>query len=177
MNSGGIWNATAAVAFTVNGSIQNDGTFTSNTGVYTLAGVTKTLSGTSGLSISNVTITGTYTNNTTFTVATSLIGAGTLTQGISSTLNIGGSSTSGLVATAVPNLVNYNGGSPQNINAITYHNLSITKTLGSTGTFVGTTIVNNNLTVTSGIGSVGAFPHKRIHAGPKSIALPGIYRR
>ena len=36
--SGGTWTATAAEAFTINGSISQNGTFVANTGIFTLAG-------------------------------------------------------------------------------------------------------------------------------------------
>ncbi len=89
VNGGGTWNNSGNEAVTINGNIVNDGTFTSGTGIYTLAGTSKTLSGSSALTISNVTVTGSYTNDMSFTAAASLAGSGTFTQEVDASLTIG----------------------------------------------------------------------------------------
>ncbi|MBI4931935.1 MAG: T9SS type A sorting domain-containing protein [Bacteroidetes bacterium] len=159
VSSTGTWNSAVVENFTINGNLANSGTFTSNTGTYTLAGFANTISGI--LSIDRITDLGAYTNNGTLSVPTALAGAGSLTQGASSILNIGGISsiTTLNASTNTPNLVNYNGAAAQTIKATptTYYNLQVSKTGGSTGTFGGNTIVNNDFTVTSGIASLGAF--------------------
>jgi hypothetical protein len=117
--------------------------------VYTLAGAAKTISGSSGVSIPSATITGTYTNNGTFTVATSLAGTGSLTQGANSSLYVGGTFTTTTVnLTAVPNLVVYNGTGAQAIRGTNYNNLTISGTR-----------TTNNVTLPNGgtIGISGTF--------------------
>ncbi len=126
INSGGSWTNSNNAAFTIGGNLQNNGTLTAGTGTYTLNGASKTLSGSSGITIPYLTITGSYTNNTTTTVSTSLSGTGgTLTQGINSILNIGGTSgISNLVATANNNTVNYTG-TAQTIKSTNYYHLTL----------------------------------------------------
>jgi hypothetical protein len=149
--SGGVWDATVNEPVTVNGNIRNNGTFNSNTGVYTLAGSGKTLSGSSGVTIASATITGSYTNTGTFTVGTALAGGGSLTQGLNTLLYVGGTfTTTTLDAATNPNTVIYNGtGGAQTTNATTYHHLTIDKS-SQTATLGGTTTVNGTLTVASG---------------------------
>lgn len=155
INAGGSWNASTSSPFTINGNIQNDNVFTANSGLYTLTGSGKTISGTSALAIPNVYISGSYTNNTTLTIATSLDGSGSLTQGTNRTLTIGGNATiATLTANTNPNLVNYNGIGAQGIVPTTYHNLTVTS--GNTASFTGNTTVNNDLTIASGTASIGA---------------------
>ncbi len=146
INSGGVWNDNAAaVAISFGGSLQNDGTLNAGTGTHTFTGTSKSFSGVSAISIANITITGTYTNNGTLTVGTALAGSGGLTQGASSTLNIGGTITlTTLTSTASPNTVNYNGAA-QTIKAVTYHHFI----LGGSGvkTLTGLTTINGDLTL------------------------------
>ena len=117
VNSGATWNNTAAnVALTLPGSISNSGTFNAGTGLQTLSGTTKTITGT--FSIPSLAVTGTYSNNGTLTVSTGLSGIGTLAN--TSTLNIQGTSSvttlsnsgtlaisgSGTITTALANFTN-----------------------------------------------------------------------
>lgn len=148
----GSWTSTGNETFTISGNIQNDGSFSSGTGAYTLSGASKTLSGNNPIAINNAAITGSYTNNGTCTVSTALTGAGgTLTQGAGSTLNIGGTSTiATLAASALSNTVNYTSTSAaQTIKATTYYNL-VLNNAGQIGTLGGATVVNNDLTISSG---------------------------
>lgn len=156
INSGGNWNVSAAEAFTVSGSIQNNGTLTANTGIYTLSGTGMTISGTNAVPIPNATITGSYTNNGTFTVSTALSGGGSLTQGTGSTLNIGGTSaitTLNAVAN-IPNTVNYNGSVAQSIKCTPYHHLGIAGS--GTKTLLCAATVNGDLLISGGTLSVSA---------------------
>ncbi|HUI30215.1 MAG TPA: T9SS type A sorting domain-containing protein [Candidatus Acidoferrales bacterium] len=133
-----------AAPVTVAGNFTNNGSYTASTGTHTFSGTAKTIGGTSGISIASLAVTGTYTNNGTLTVSTALTGAGGLTNGLSSVLNIGGTSTiTTLTATAVGNMVNYNGAA-QTVKVVAYNNL----TLSGSGvkTFAVTTI-NGNLTL------------------------------
>lgn len=140
----GTWNNTAAnVALTFPGSLAVTGTFNAGTGVYTLSGSSKTISGT--LTIPSITISGSYTNNATLTVSTALSGAGSITQGANATLNLPGTyDITGFTATAEGNTVNYQGAA-QTIKDVNYHHLTLsgsnTKTMGT-----GTTSIAGNFT-------------------------------
>ena len=152
VNGGGTWSSTVVLPFKINGNLSNSGTFTSNNGVYTLAGASKTISGT--LSINSITVTGSYTNNATLTVTTALIGAGTFSQGTTGTLNIGTTvanfSVTTFNASASGNTVNYNLAGAQNVRTPAdgaYSNL----TIGGTGTktLLAATTINGNLSISS----------------------------
>ncbi|HXM82133.1 MAG TPA: DUF6701 domain-containing protein [Burkholderiales bacterium] len=149
LNAGAVWNETTTGAiptFSFGNSLTNNATtFTSQTGDHAFTGAARTLSGATVTAIPNVTMTGTYTNNGTLTVATSLAGAGTLTNGATGTLNIGGTSAiATLTASAAGNTVNYNGAA-QTVKPTTYYHL----TLSGSGadTMTGVTTINGNLTI------------------------------
>jgi len=152
INTGGTWNSAVAEAFTINGNVSNSGTFTANTGVYTLAGVSKTISGT--LAVPTFSVTGSYTNNALLTSATALAGPGTFSQGSTGTLNLGTTAANFSVTTfnasAQGNTVNYNRASAQSVRVPSdgsYHHL----TLAGSGnkTLLGLTDVNGDITVSS----------------------------
>ncbi len=153
---GGTWNNSGDEDVTFGGSIDNDGTFTSGAGTYTLSGSSEVASGT--ISFAAVDLTGTYTNNDnqakTLTITTTLSstgGTGTLTQGINSTFNIGAATiTPALTATASGNTVNYNSTSQgQTVKATTYVTLTFNNT-GQTATLAAGTTAATTLTITSG---------------------------
>ena len=151
----GTWNNTAAnVALTLTGSLDVTGTFNAGTGLHTLTGSGKTISG--NITIPSVTISGTYTNNATLTVTTALGGAGSIAQGANAILNLQGSDgITGLTATATGNTVNY-AGAAQTVRDIAYHNLTLsgsgTKTLQA-----GTTAIAGNLTLTGTASATGVI--------------------
>ena len=163
LNSGAIWNETALSAYSIAGNmINNASTFTGNTGVHTFTGTTKTLSGSTIISIPNATFSGTYTNNGTLTVSTALSGSGSLTQGTGTTLNIGGTSgISTLNASSNVNTVNYNGAT-QTIYSSNYSTLTLsgsgTKTLqAGTTTISGSFSLSGTATCTAVVGlTIGA---------------------
>jgi fibronectin-binding autotransporter adhesin len=150
VNSGGTWNETAVTAVNYAGSLQNDGTFTANSGIHTLSGTGKTISGANTVTITNLTISGTVTNTGILTTSTALAGAGTLTNGTNATLNYSGSAVvvPNLTATASGNTVNYSG-SAQTVKSTGYANL----TLSGSGlkTFGATTNMSGNLSISSGV--------------------------
>jgi hypothetical protein len=154
INNGGVYNNSANEDVTINGNLQNNSTFTAGTGIYTLAGVSKTLSGNNPITIANLTINtpNSYTSNTVLMVSTALAGTGSFTNGVNATLNIGGTSTIvTLDASATGNTVNYYSTTAgQTVKGITYHNLTITKS-AQTASLGGAITVNGNLTITSGI--------------------------
>ncbi|TAL58236.1 MAG: PKD domain-containing protein [Bacteroidetes bacterium] len=154
VSSTGAWSSSVAEAFRINGNLSNSGIFTANTGVYTLAGAGKTISGI--LTIPSISVTGSYTNNGTLTISTALTGAGAFTQGSAVVLNIGSTSANFSVTTfnasASGNTVNYNRSAVQNIRVPadgSYHHL----TLAGVGnkTLLGTTDINGTLTVNSAL--------------------------
>ncbi|MBM2840653.1 MAG: hypothetical protein HW412_1181, partial [Bacteroidetes bacterium] len=159
----GNWNNGANEAISFGGSLLNGGTFTSGTGVHTFTGAAKTFSGT--ISIPSVTINspGAYQNDGTLTVATALIGTGSLTQAPGATLNIGGTSTiTTLIATASPNLINYNG-TGQTVKATSYDNLTISGSgIKLLGGIVG---VGGDLTVSAGTLDLSTFTANRATPG------------
>jgi hypothetical protein len=177
INSGGLWEETAAAVITFGGNLQNDGILTASSGAHTFSGTNKTFSGASGITIPSVTISGMYQNDGILTVATSLAGTNTLTQGAGATLNLGGTSAlTYLNALANVNSVNYTGAA-QTVKATPYNDLTlansgaktltgvsnITGNLTLTGTVTATTatnlIVGGNLTVGSGtMLTVAGFP-------------------
>ncbi|MCX6258739.1 MAG: hypothetical protein NTW49_12705, partial [Bacteroidia bacterium] len=164
INSGGVWNETTAGVYTIKGNLQNNGTtFTASTGVHTFSGASKTISGTSAISIPKATFTGTYTNSGTLSVTTALAGTGGLTNAATGTLNIGGTSViTTLTATAVGNLVNYNASGAQTACKVTtYYNLTLSgsgaKTFATTPTVNGKLSIEGTATVvvTSGVVTYG----------------------
>ena len=144
INAGGSWNETGVAAISYGGNLLNNGSYTTNTGIHTFTGTTKTISGANAIAIANLTISGTTTNNGTLTVATNLAGASALTNGATGVLNLGGTSTiTILTATAVGNIVNYTGAA-QTVHSNNYYNLTMSgsgvKTLQA-----GTTAITGNL--------------------------------
>ena len=181
INSGGTYNSTVVQNVTIAGNLQNSGTLTPNTGTYTLSGAAKQISGTVAISIPNLTITGTYTNNNSsltvgtlltvtapgtltngtgnsVTATTSLAGTGSFIQGTNSVLYIGGTSgITTLTATANGNTVDYNSTTAaQGIKAVPYYNLVIDKA-GQIGTLAAATSVSGNLSINNGTLADGGF--------------------
>jgi prepilin-type N-terminal cleavage/methylation domain-containing protein len=72
------------------GNLNNNGVYTASTGVHTFSGAAKAIGGTNAISIPSATFNGTYNNNNTLTVSTSLAGTGGLTNAVTRTLSIGG---------------------------------------------------------------------------------------
>ena len=145
INSGGFWEETAAAIVTFGGNLKNDGALTAGGGAHTFSGTNKTLSGTSGISIPTINISGIYQNDGTLSVATSLLGTNTLTQGSGAILNLGGTSLlTNLNALANINSVNYTGAA-QIVKAASYYHL----TLANSGakTLTGVSNITGNLTL------------------------------
>lgn len=157
VNVNGTFNNTIAnVALTIPGNISNSGTFNSGTGIYTLNGTTKTVTGT--LSIPSINVTGSYTNTNILTVGTALSGIGTLTNAGTASLNLGGTCTlANLVASVSGNTISYNSTSAlQTVKGTTYHHLTIADT-GQNATLGAATIINGNLSISSGTLLDGGF--------------------
>ena len=156
LNAGAVWNETSISAYTIAGNFTNNATtFIPNTGVHTFSGTSKTLSGTTITSIPNAAFTGSYTNANTLTITTALTGAGTLTQGTNSVLNIAGTSAvTTMAATANLNTANYTGAA-QTINSGNYYHLNLTGS-GAKTFQSGTTSIVGNLTLTGTVSATSA---------------------
>jgi hypothetical protein len=133
----------------------NSTTFTtSDTATHTFSGTGRTISGATNTSIARVKITGTYTNNGTLTVGTTLSGAGSLTNGAAGTLTLGG--TVSITTLANAGTLNKTDGGPITIALANFTNTG-TLNLNGTGTITG--ITNNaggTVNLTSS-GSITAF--------------------
>lgn len=152
INAGGTWEDLVSETWTVNGNIENDGTFNAGTGTYTLAGTSKSLSGSSVISLFNATCSGSYTNNGSFQSQNTINGSGTFTQGANSSLEImNATSVSFFNASASGNTVTYSSGGTQNIRVPAdgaYHNLTLNNT--ATKRLVSATVVNGDLFIGPG---------------------------
>jgi hypothetical protein len=124
INNSAIWNNSGNSPVIFQGGITNNGTFTAGSGIQTFNTNNQALN--NSFTIPNVTVTGvTLTNNGTLTVSTALAGTGGLTQGLNSTLNLGGTSAiTSLDATSNTNTVNYTGAA-QTIKAVNYSTLNL----------------------------------------------------
>jgi hypothetical protein len=144
----GTWNEGSGALVTFANNLTNNATsFTTSTGIHIFSGTGKTISGAAATSIPYVNVTGTYTNNGTLTVGTSLTGTGTLTNGAAGTLNIGDESTiTVLTATAAGNTVNYNKSGAQTVNSNNYYHLILSGS-GAKTLQAGTTTIGGNLTM------------------------------
>jgi hypothetical protein len=144
--SGGVWQLTDVTEWSVGGSLVNSGSITVTSGGVTFSGSSKTISGT-GFSIPKMVVNGTVQNDTSLTVATSLSGSGTLSQGSGASIVLNGTVTvAAFDASGNPNTVTY-GGAAQTVVGGTYHHLvlsgSSTKTVDSSLT------INGDMTVSS----------------------------
>jgi hypothetical protein len=166
LNSTALWIETtvsAAPKITFgNNFVNNAATFTALTGVHTFKGTAMTISGATISAMPNISITGSYTNNGSVTSSTSIIGTGSLTNGATGLLTIGGTITvTTLTATAVANTVNYNGVA-QTAKVTTYHNLILSgsnaKTFATTPTVNGVLSLEStaSIFVTTGVVTYGA---------------------
>ncbi len=131
----------------ISGDLYNFGTFTSGTGNYTLSGAGFQLTG--NLSINNLIISGTYFNEGTLTISTSLSGAGTLNNNANGIININ-TSTAPTITTVnfsvAGNTVNYSLAGNQTLRNTTYHHLNLTNS-GVKNLPAGTISINGNLTI------------------------------
>jgi hypothetical protein len=155
ITSAGNWNCSVAEDFTINGNFSNNGIFTSGSGIYTLAGTGKTISGSVLASFVNISNTGSYTNNGMLQVTGAHTGGGTFSQGTTGSYFNKMLSANFTVtvfnASAAGNLVTYNYAGAQNIrtpNDGSYYHLT---TAGSgIKTMLAATTVGGNLIISSG---------------------------
>ncbi len=155
VTASGFFNSTVSEAYRINGNIVVNGAFNANLGVFTLAGIGKTIAGTTAIVFDDITCTGNYTNNTSVRMMTSFRGTGTWTQGSTGTVTIettsGSFSVSTFNASAVGNTVVYNRSGTQNVitpDDGSYSNLTVSN--GSTKTLSNATILSRSLLISSG---------------------------
>ncbi len=145
LQSGAVWNE----ATTGNGSNNTYGFFddftndaslftTSDTAIHAFGGAGKVIGGSTNTAIALVMVTGTYTNNGTLTVGTTLLGTGKLTNSATGTLNLGGNAS----INAIDNkgTLNKTGAGPISTSLANFTNTG-TINLNGTGTIAG--ITNN----------------------------------
>ncbi len=176
LSNSGNFTSTGAPSTTFGASISNDGIFNLNT-LCTLTGSGSTISGTNPVQFGqNLTINGTYTNNGTLTLSAirDLLGIGSLTQGINSSLTVGRHCLiSTIDATANSNTVIYNyTAAGANIKATTYYHLTIS---GASGTFnfTGNTNVMGNFTINSSSTVYAGGPYTHTISGSTNISGGG----
>ncbi|MGA2667039.1 MAG: hypothetical protein ABSE91_03030 [Patescibacteria group bacterium] len=155
LNSGTVWNESAAQPINFGGSLTNNATtWTSSTGIHTFTGSGKTISGSTTTTMPNTTIGAgaSVTNSGTVTISTTLASGGsgstwTDGNGTTGTLNFGGSSigVATFTASAASNTVNYNASGVQTVNPTSYYNLTLSGT--SAKTMTGVTAIGSSLTV------------------------------
>lgn len=146
LNNGSIWNepssgngANNTYTF-ANNLVNNATSFNAvGTGIHTFSGASRTFSGSTTTIIPLVAITGSYTNNSVFTVTNALSGSGTLINSAGSTLTIGGIST---INTTLANAgtLNLNGSS----GATTTTNFTNTGTINVNGSNSIASITNSS---------------------------------
>ena len=89
VTSTGFFNSVAKEDYKVNGNIQVNGTFNANVGIFTLAGLGKTITGSTVLIFDDIVCNGQYTNSASIKLTTSLKGTGMWTQGSTGILDLG----------------------------------------------------------------------------------------
>ncbi len=156
INDGGFWDELGAAAVNFGGNFTNNGLYSaSSTGVHTFSGSTKTISGANAIAMPYLTINGTTTNAANLTVASTLAGSSTLTNGAGATLTLGGLvSVTTFTPSGAGNTVIYNGPA-QTVRAAAYVNL----TLAGTGVKTiqsGATSVTGNMVLDGTSGAVSA---------------------
>jgi hypothetical protein len=137
-------------------SITVNGTLTNNTGIVfsgmtdlNLNSAAHTNNGTLSAGTLTIGAGAVYTNNGTTTASSGLGGTGTLAQGATALLNIGG--TAGITtldASAAGNTVNYTGAA-QSVKSVTYHHLSLSGS--GTPTLTGVSTINGNFTLSGSV--------------------------
>ncbi len=139
----GTWSASGNGAFTVRGGIDNYGSFTSGTGLYTFNTNNQTIFSDAPWTITSISVTSptVLSNNSDLTIVTDIAGTGTFSQEAGATLNISRAGTAISVtsfsANATENTVNHNAASAQTIRVTTYDILK-SNNPNTTGASLGT---------------------------------------
>ncbi|MEI9934377.1 MAG: hypothetical protein WDM71_05890 [Ferruginibacter sp.] len=145
---------TTNVNFSIASALIISGSLTASGGTATFTG-TSSLNGTANLF--NTTINGTSLQLS----ANSVLGIANLLTITSGTLN---------VTSSTPNTVNFNGTGAQNINGLTYNNLTLSN--GSTKTAIANIIINNNITISTGTTfNASSYTHSIYEEGQIMVPL------
>lgn len=168
INNGGTYNSTVVQNVTITGNLQNDGTFTSNTGTYTFSGNTKEIKGANTITFSGaVTVSGAITifntntniNGVTITGALngSVAGSTFNNKGVLHYNNAAAPMATGILdAGYITNTVSYDRAGAQAIKApaTSYYNLTLStsgvKTLSAATTVNGDITVSGTATLADG---------------------------
>ena len=155
IKNGGNWSEIGIATINYAGDLQNDGTYSSKSGIHTFSGNGSTIKGTNPIAIAYLTINKTTTNTSALTVSSTLAGVGTLTN--IGTLYFSGVNpiTSKLTATALGNTINYNSTGGQTIMPTTYNNLTLS---GSGSKTLATTSTVNGILSMEGTATASAVP-------------------
>ncbi len=155
ITSAGTFSCTAAVPWTIKGNLQMNGIVNPNSGVYTLSGASKTISGSTAVKFGRITCSGNYTNNAAITMTTNLSITGTWSQGTTGILSLSVTPANFTVGTfnasTVGNTVNYSRAGVQNIRVPSdgsYGNL--TSSGSGVKTQLGNIVANGNVTIGTG---------------------------
>ncbi len=154
VNAGGFFNSTVSESFRINGNIIVNGSFNANLGVFTLSGASKTISGSTALIFDDIRCNGSYTNNTSVRLTTSLTGSGAWTQGATGTLDLAINNANFTVTnfntSLFGNTVIYSRTGNQNIRIPSDGSYSsLTLSSGSTKTMLGATTLSGGLTISA----------------------------
>lgn len=162
INSGGSMTCTGADAYTFNGDLTNNGTFTATSygTTFAFASSSGTIGGSGLISLFSATFNSpaNYTNQGNLQFRNSFSGTGSFTNGNGGQLELqngGPFSISTFDASAVGNTVTYTGYSNVSAFSGSYYNLVLNKSSGSL-TFGGDISIDNDLTIQSGIFQIGA---------------------
>ncbi|HET6244958.1 MAG: T9SS type A sorting domain-containing protein [Bacteroidetes bacterium] len=155
IGSSGIFECTASIPVIVNGNIINNGSFISNTGIFSLDGTLMSISGVNNVQFNNLNVNGSYTNNGSVGIKNSFTGPGSFSQGTNSVLALevvpANFTVTTLNAEATENTVLYNAVVDQQIKIPTagYYHLNIA---GSGTKFPASAlIINGNLNISSAL--------------------------
>lgn len=154
VNSGGNFNSTVAESYRINGNILVNGAFNANLGVFTLAGASKTISGSTALIFDDIRCNGSYTNNTSVRLTNSLTGSGAWTQGATGTLDLAiinaNFTVTNFNTSIFGNSVLYSLIGNQNIRIPSDGSYSsLTVSGGSTKTMLGVSILSGNMAIST----------------------------
>lgn len=154
VNPSGSFITTVVETFTFNGDITINGVFNASLGIYVLQGSGKIISGSTAITVDDVTCNGYYTNNANVRITTSFRGLGTWAQGATGIItletSVGSFGITNFYASSTGNTVIYNRSSNQIVvtpNDGSYYNLTVSN--GSSKSLAATTIVNGTLTISS----------------------------
>ena len=161
LQSGAVWTEATAGNGTNNtydffDDFTNDASLftTSDIAIHAFGGAGKVIEGTTNTSIALVTVTGTYTNNGTLTIGSTLLGTGKLTNSATGTLNLSGNASINALDNA--GTLNKTGAGPISTPLANFTNTG-TIHLNGTGTLTGITNNAGGVVILASSGTITAF--------------------